>query len=95
MTGSQDILIRLNKNLNTLREREAKYGGNAPLGLLNQIGDHQTAIALTEKAISGELTETEWREAVEGRLDKCAWSRDGIGVVAVGAGGVYFFKVVW
>jgi hypothetical protein len=31
---------------------------------------------------------------VEGELHDCAWSPDGTGVVAVGAGGVYFFKVV-
>jgi hypothetical protein len=58
------FLIKLHQNLNTLREREFKYGGNVPLELLNQIEDHQTAITLTEQVLSGELSETEWREAL-------------------------------
>ncbi len=64
MTEYQAFLLKLNRNLNTLRERESKYGGNAPLELLNQIEDHQQAIALTEQAIRGELSEAEWREAL-------------------------------
>ena len=64
MTEYQSFLLKLNRNLNTLRERESKYGGNAPLELLNQIEDHQKAIALTEQAIRGELSEAEWREAL-------------------------------
>ena len=31
MTNYKDILIQLTQNLNLLHEREAKYGGNAPL----------------------------------------------------------------
>jgi hypothetical protein len=31
------FLIQLHKNLNVLRQREAKYAGNIPLELLNQI----------------------------------------------------------
>jgi hypothetical protein len=61
----KETLSQLYENLNTLREREAKYGGNAPLDLLNQISDHQAAIALTEQAIRGELSETEWQEALK------------------------------
>lgn len=34
---------RLKKNLNALREREAKYGRNVPLDLLNQVEDHAIA----------------------------------------------------
>ena len=55
-------LTMLNKNLNTLQEREAKYGGNAPLELINQIDDHYTAIDLVEGALAGELTEEELEE---------------------------------
>lgn len=62
MADYKAFLIKLQQNLNTLREREAKYGGNAPLELLNQIEDHQTAISLTEQALNGELDEAEWRE---------------------------------
>jgi len=35
------FLHKLHENLNILREREAKYAGNAPLDLLNQIDDHK------------------------------------------------------
>jgi WD40 repeat protein len=52
-------LLTLNKNLNVLREREAKYGGNAPLDLLTQIEDHETAIELVQTAMAGKLTEEE------------------------------------
>ena len=52
-------LVTLTKNLNTLREREAKYGGNTPLELLNLIDDHLTAIALFEQCFDGQLTHEE------------------------------------
>lgn len=65
MNQYQDTFNQLHQNLNTLREREAKYGGSAPLELLNQIADHQDAIALTEQAMHGNLTDAEWREALQ------------------------------
>ena len=65
MADLKTFLAKLHKNLNTLREREAKHGGNAPLELLNQITDHEQAIALTEQAIEDEISEAEWREALE------------------------------
>lgn len=65
MADFKAYLIRLTTNLNTLREREARHGSNAPVELLNQIEDHQTAIALTEQVIRGELAEAEWREALK------------------------------
>ncbi|MBI1878419.1 MAG: hypothetical protein HYR94_09365 [Chloroflexi bacterium] len=67
-------LSRLNDNLNILREREAKYGGNAPLDLINQLDDHRQAIDLTRQAITGELSQTQWREALKPLLLAC---RDG------------------
>jgi hypothetical protein len=42
------VLPHLKKNPHTLRHREAKYAGKAPLDLLNQIDDHRQAIGLTE-----------------------------------------------
>ena len=48
MTDLKSCLVKLNKNLYILREREAKYAGNAPLELLNQIDDHKQAIDLTK-----------------------------------------------
>ncbi|MBE7468996.1 MAG: ATP-binding protein [Anaerolineales bacterium] len=64
MTDIEAFLIKLHQNLNILREREAKYVGDAPLTLLNQIEDHQTAIMLTEQLRRGELSETDWLEAL-------------------------------
>lgn len=64
MTELAAFLVKLHQNLNILREREAKYGGNAPLELLNQISDHQEAISLTEQRQRGELSEVEWQHAL-------------------------------
>ncbi len=65
MTDYQALLRKLTNNLNLLWEREAKYGGSAPLELLNQIADHREALALTEQAYDGQLAESAWREALE------------------------------
>ena len=65
MTNLKEFLLKLSHNLNIIQEREAKHAGNAPVELLNQISDHKKAIALTGQAIAGELSETEWREALE------------------------------
>jgi hypothetical protein len=64
-THEPTFLLKLTDNLNTLREREAKYGGSAPLELVNQIADHEEAITLTGQALSGDLSESEWREALQ------------------------------
>jgi hypothetical protein len=65
MIDPKSILLKLNKNLNILREREAKYGSNAPVDLLNQISDHQQAIDLTQQLIAGEITEDKWQVATK------------------------------
>jgi hypothetical protein len=65
MANLKTFLAKLNQNYNILRQREAKHAGNAPVELLNQISDHEQAIALTQKTIAGELTEAEWREAMK------------------------------
>ncbi len=59
--------LKLNQNLHTLQQREAKYGGQhqAPLALINQIDDHKQAIVLTQQALDGQLTETEWQEQLQ------------------------------
>lgn len=64
MVDYESFLSKLHENLNILREREAKYGGNAPLELLNQVADHREAIALTGQARRGDLSEAEWRLAL-------------------------------
>lgn len=65
MTNLKAFLAKLHKNLNYLEERKAKYGGNVPLDLLNQIDDHKQAIILTDQAIAGEISETEWLTALQ------------------------------
>jgi hypothetical protein len=64
MDHLRETLLQLRKNLNILQERETKHANNAPLDLLNQIEDHQTAIGLTEQALAGEMDEAEWQEAL-------------------------------
>ncbi len=63
-TDYKNFLLKLHKNLNILKEREAKHAGRTPLDLLNQIEDHQKAIDLTEQAIAGELSQAQWLEAL-------------------------------
>ncbi len=58
-------LLDLSKNLNILLEREAKFGGNAPLELLNQIDDHRRAIDLIQQVLGGDLTGDELDEALK------------------------------
>lgn len=65
MPDYKAFLTKLHQNLNILQEREAKYGGNVPLELINQINDHQVAINLTERAIRGTLSEADWRESLQ------------------------------
>lgn len=61
-------LALLQRQLNILREREAKAGNNAPLDLLNQIDDHQQAITLVKAALEGQLSPQELEQQLE-RLD--------------------------
>ena len=58
----EKTLSKFHKDLNTLRERAAKYGSNAPLELLNQIVDHQKAIALTENALAKQISKRKLKE---------------------------------
>jgi hypothetical protein len=57
-------IATLTKNLSILLEREAKYGGNAPVDLLNQIDDHEQAIACIEQTLAGQLTPAQLAEAL-------------------------------
>ncbi len=65
MITLSQLLQRTRENLLILEEREAKYGGDTPLELLNQISDHQAAIELIEQALSTELTKTGLNELRE------------------------------
>lgn len=65
MADLKEQLTTLHKNLNTLREREAKYGGNAPLELVNQLDDHLTAIDLVNDALAGRLSLDELTDALD------------------------------
>ena len=61
-TELSQFLATLHGQLNILREREAKAGGNAPLELLNQIDDHEQAINLVKTALAGDLSLAELQE---------------------------------
>lgn len=61
----ENLLTRLHDNLNILLEREAKFGGQAPLALINQIEDYRSAIALIEQAKAGTLSEANLRERLD------------------------------
>jgi formylglycine-generating enzyme required for sulfatase activity len=60
-----ELLRQTYANLLTLQEREARYGGQVPLELLNQITDHHQAIELIERALSVPLTEAGLKELKE------------------------------
>jgi formylglycine-generating enzyme required for sulfatase activity len=56
VTTLRQFYLRTSQNLNILREREARQGLNADLALVNQISDHETALALLEAALEQPLT---------------------------------------
>ncbi|MBI1880244.1 MAG: SUMF1/EgtB/PvdO family nonheme iron enzyme [Chloroflexi bacterium] len=58
----KELLRQTHQNLLVLQEREANYGSNAPLELLNQIANHRQAIELIEQALTSELTERDLKE---------------------------------
>jgi hypothetical protein len=64
MTELNAFLLKLHKNLAIFQEREANFGSNIPLDLINQISNHKEAIALTEQVRCSELSETEWQEGI-------------------------------
>ncbi|MFQ5575559.1 MAG: hypothetical protein ACE5G8_01080 [Anaerolineae bacterium] len=64
MTDYETFLAKLAENLNILRERESRHGGEAPLSLLNQIADHRRAIELTRQAMAGDLSRDDWQRAL-------------------------------
>lgn len=74
------LLQTLHDNLNILEEREAKFGGNAPLELLNQLEDHRTAISLVEARLKGDLSD----DQLEAQLAPLALGLDRGGDVVFG-----------
>lgn len=62
MIDLKAFLAKTQHNLDILQEREARYGGNTPLDLLNQIEDHRAALALTRQALAGQVSQAEWRQ---------------------------------
>ena len=90
MTDPKEILQRLQKSLNILKEREAKYGLDTPLALINEIEDHQTAITLTGELAAGRLTETGWREQLRPLLVEIEERGATEPVGALNIGGVSF-----
>lgn len=55
-TDLQEFLIKLNKNFQVLKEREARYASAAPLDLLNQIDDYAYAVGLTKQALEQDIS---------------------------------------
>jgi hypothetical protein len=51
-TDLKDILLTLHKNLDDLRDREAKHADQASPELLNQINDHKIVIELTYRLLA-------------------------------------------
>ncbi len=56
MVTLRQLFIHTHENSLTLQQREAKFGGDAPLRLLNQIRDHEAALHLLKPALNTELT---------------------------------------
>lgn len=57
-------LKQLHKNHGILEERLAKYGGMAPVGLINQIDGYKSAIGLAEEVRAGRLGIQEFRKGI-------------------------------
>jgi len=64
-TELRALLQKLRQNLALLQEREAKYGGEAPLSLLNQLDDYKKAIDLVKDTLIGDITPEELTEALK------------------------------
>lgn len=62
------LLLKLHKDLNLLREREARYAGNAPPELINQITDYNEAINLVKMTQTGDLSEEDLNERLAGLI---------------------------
>ncbi len=85
MTDLKTFLFKLDKNLQTLQERQAKYGIDVPLSLVNQIDDHKKAIELTKQALTDDISEAEWRDqlkplliAIDDRSDQSDVAKSGV-----------------
>ncbi|GAB4422527.1 MAG: hypothetical protein Kow0031_00360 [Anaerolineae bacterium] len=63
--NKKQLLSEFVSNLNTLREQEARYGGQAPVALLNRIEDFQQAIDLTEQVLTDRISEEQWQEGLK------------------------------
>lgn len=87
-TELKRLLQTLQGNLNILQEREAKFGGNAPLELLNQIQDHRTAIAVVEARLRDDLSDEELERQLAPlnlSLDRGGTVISGKNVIQIGA----------
>lgn len=64
MNELQEYARWLHVQLDLVKKDAAQYENTTPLILLDQVDNYQQAIALTEQAIRGELSKTEWRAAI-------------------------------
>ena len=64
MIQYKEFLVEFNNKRNALEEYKAGFTDHPPAILAAQIRDYQEAIDLTNQAIAGEITETQWNEAI-------------------------------
>ena len=57
----QHYYAQLHARQRELRAQAARYGGDIPISLRNQIDDYDRAIELTEQALGGYLHRADWR----------------------------------
>jgi len=65
MVTLKQLLLRIQNNLLILREKEAKFGGDVPVRLTNEIEDHLTAIELIEQALATDQSEAGLKQLKE------------------------------
>ncbi len=65
MSDLDAFLEKIRNNLKLLQDRRTKYSGEPPASLLTQISDHEKALGLTEQALANDISEADWRTAIE------------------------------
>jgi hypothetical protein len=64
----KEVLLGWVKDQNTLLEQAAKYGGQEPLHLINQIKDYGEAIDMARAVVEGQGTMSQLKEAVRSMI---------------------------
>lgn len=64
-TNLNALLARLNESLTHLQTQAAEHTGPFPSELRRQIHNHEKAVSLTQQAIDGKLTQSDWQVAIQ------------------------------